>query len=129
SLSDCRAGPVAAAWRAAGRTPDRCREGLLERLALLGRKGRIGSAGDDGLGVQPGPRPRMQAAHDEPVAREVGQGQGEALIAAGVLERVEADEPDSLDGAPTIRLEDRRPRGQLVELARDRVDLVEVSVE
>ena len=51
SLSDGRAGPVAAAGRAAGRSPDRCREGLSERLGLLGREGRIGSAGDDVLRV------------------------------------------------------------------------------
>ena len=71
----------------------------------------------------------MQAAHDEPVTRQVGHSQGEALVAAGVLERVEPDEPDSLDGPPTVRLEDRRSGGELVELARDRIDLVEVGVE
>jgi hypothetical protein len=71
----------------------------------------------------------VEAAHDEAGAGGVGQGQGEALVAAGVLERVEPDEPDPLDRPATGRLQDRGARRQLVELARDRVDLVEVGVE
>ena len=59
----------------------------------------------------------------------VGQGEREALVAAGVLERVEPDEPDPLDRAPAGRLEHRRPGRQLVDLAGDREDLVEVGVE
>ena len=109
--------------------PDRCREGLPERLGLLSRKGRVGSAGDYGLRVQPRTGSGMKAAHDEAVATEVSQGQGKALIAAGVLERIEPDEADSLDRSPAVRLDDCGSVGQLVELAGDRVDLVEVSVE
>jgi hypothetical protein len=52
----------------------------------------------------------MEAAQDEAVARGVGQGEREALVAAGVLERVEADEPDPRDRPPPGGLQDRRAR-------------------
>src|SRR6266566_4820856 len=123
------AGPVAPAGRAASRLPDRRCEGLPQCLGLLGRQGRVGSAGHDGLRVQPRPGPGMQAADDETVAPEVGHGKREALVAAGVLEGVEPDEADSLDRPPPVRLEDRGSGRQLVELAGNRVDLVEVRVE
>ena len=71
----------------------------------------------------------MEAAHDEAVARRVGERQGEALVATGVFERVEPDEPDALDRPATVRLQDRRTRRQLVDLATDRVDLVDMGVE
>ena len=71
----------------------------------------------------------MQAADDEPVAISVGQGKGETLVAAGLLERIEPHETDPLDGPARLRLEDRRPGRQLIELARDCQDLVEVGVE
>jgi len=71
----------------------------------------------------------VEAADDEPVAGDIGQRKGEALVAARVLERVEPDEPDALDGSTAVRLEDRRARRQLVELATDRKDLVEVRIK
>ena len=71
----------------------------------------------------------MEAADDEPVAVRVGQGEGEALVAAGLLERVEPDEADALDRPPARRLEDRRSGRQLVDLAGDGEDLVEMGVE
>ena len=61
---------------------------------------------DDRLRVDPRPGPRVEAADDERRRRGVGQGQREALVAAGVLERVEPDEPDPLDRPPA-----RSPRG------------------
>src|SRR6266699_3736774 len=71
----------------------------------------------------------MEAADDEPVAGRVRQREGEALVATGVLEWVEADEPDALDRPAAVRLEDRGPCGQLVELAPDCPYLLEVRVE
>jgi hypothetical protein len=71
----------------------------------------------------------VEAAHDEAVARRISERQGEALVATGVLERVEPDEPDALDRPATARLQNRRTRRQLVDLATDRVDLVDMSVE
>ncbi len=71
----------------------------------------------------------MEARQDPAVAPRIEQGQGEALVAAGLLERVEADQPDALEGPLLGTLEDGRPRGDLVKLARDREDLVEMRVE
>ena len=66
----------------------------------------------DRLGVHARAGPRVEAAQDEARPARVGQGEGEALVATGVLERVEPDEPDALDRAPAGRFEDRRPRAR-----------------
>jgi hypothetical protein len=71
----------------------------------------------------------MEAADNEPVPLGVGQSQREALVPAGVLERVVPDEPDPLDRTPVRRLEHRGASRELVELARDGVDPVEVRLE
>jgi hypothetical protein len=71
----------------------------------------------------------VEAAHDEPVSVRVEQRQGEALIAAGFLEGIEANEADPSQRLPAVSLEDRGSSGQLVQLGSDRVDLVDVSVE
>ena len=71
----------------------------------------------------------MEAAQHEAVAGHVGQGQGEALVAARVLEGVVPDEADPLDRPPADGLEDGRAGRQLVELAADGVDLVEMGLE
>ena len=66
---------------------------------------------------------------DPAVAARVEQRQGEALVAAGLLERVVADEPDALEGLPLGRFEDGLPGDDLVDLAGDRLDLVEMGIE
>jgi len=71
----------------------------------------------------------MEAADDEPVAGRVRQREGEALVATGVFERVEPDEPDALDRPAAARLEDRGACRQLIELPPDGPDLLEVRVE
>jgi hypothetical protein len=71
----------------------------------------------------------VEAADDEAVAGGVREGEGEALVAAGVLERIEPNEPNPLDRSAAVGLQDRRPSRQHIELGRDRVDLVEVGVE
>jgi hypothetical protein len=71
----------------------------------------------------------VEAAQDEATTERVEQGDREALVAAGVLERVEPDEAEPLDRSPAPRLEDGRTRRELVELAGNRVDLVEVGIE
>jgi hypothetical protein len=71
----------------------------------------------------------MEAAHDEAVAPRIEQSEREALVATGLLEWVEPDEADPLDRLPSVALVDRGPGRQLVELARDLEDLLEVGVE
>jgi len=71
----------------------------------------------------------VQAREHPAVTDRIQQGERKTLVAAGLLERVVADEPDALERLALGALEDRRPGRQLVELARDVVDLVEVSVE
>ena len=71
----------------------------------------------------------MEAADDEAVTAGVREGEGEALVAAGVLERIESNQPNPLDRSAAVGLEDRGPSRQHIELGRDRVDLVEVGVE
>src|SRR6476659_9432863 len=66
----------------------------------------------DRLGVDTGPGPGVQARQDPAVAGRVEQGEREALVAAGLLERVEPDEPDPLERVPLGRLEDGGPGGQ-----------------
>ena len=59
----------------------------------------------------------MQAGQDPAVAAGVEQRQGEALVAAGLLERVVADEPDPLERAP-LRAPRGRPSGRPARRAR-----------
>ena len=71
----------------------------------------------------------MQARQDPAVARRVEQREREALVAAGLLERVVADQSDPLEG-PTLRRLERSPSGRASSSrpSRDRVDLLEVRV-
>lgn len=71
----------------------------------------------------------MEAAHDEAVALRVDERQREALVAARVLERVVADQPDAREGALRIALEDRRSGGDLLDVANDLVDPTQVRFE
>jgi hypothetical protein len=71
----------------------------------------------------------VKAADDEAVPVRVGQRESEALVATGLLEWIEPDERHPLDRPAAIRLEDGGPGRQLVQLARDGEDLVEVRVE
>ena len=71
----------------------------------------------------------MEAAQDDAVALCVQQGQGKALVATRVLEGVESNQPDLLEGSLPIRFEYRRSGGDVVELGRHRIDLVEVRIE
>ena len=71
----------------------------------------------------------MQAAHDEPVAPGVEERDGEALVATGLLERVEPHEPDALECPAGLALDDRGTGRQLVELVGDLEDLVEMGAE
>ena len=66
-----------------------------ERLGFLGRERGLGLARRDGLGVDARHVAGVEAADDEAVARGIEEGQGKALVAARVLEGVEADEADS----------------------------------
>src|SRR5688572_5089734 len=100
-----------------------------EGLGLLGRERGIRFAGDDRLRVEARSRAGVKAADYESVAVPVGEGEGEALVAAGLLERIEPDEADPLNRPTRVRLENSRARRELVELAGDREDLVEVGVE
>ena len=68
----------------------------------------------------------MEAADDEAVIVRVEEGQGEALVAAGVLERVEADEADPLDGETGVAFEAGRPDPQGVDAGGDALDRVEM---
>ena len=104
SLSDRPGDPVANA--AGARRRPRAREREPERLGLLLGQRAVGAARADRLGVDARPGPGVEAADDEAVAVRVGQGEREALVAAGVLERVEPDEADPLDRPPA-----RSPRG------------------
>src|SRR5207247_8948623 len=79
----------------------RRREGEPQRLALLVRQRAIRPPLGDRLGIDTRPRPGMEAADHEPRPGGVGEGEGEALVPAGVLERVEPDETDPLD-RPTV---------------------------
>lgn len=129
SLSGRTGDPVARSAALRRRSGGSTAESEPERLRLLVGQSRVGPPGVDRLRVDPRPGPRVEAAHDDPVAARIDEREGEALVAAGVLERVEPDEPDPLDRAPSGSLEDGRPRRQVVELARDGVDLVDVGVE
>ena len=71
----------------------------------------------------------MEAAHDEAVPVDVEEGEGEALVAAGVLERVEPDEPDPREGQLQVALEDGGPSLDGVDVADDLVDAGQVGFE
>jgi hypothetical protein len=71
----------------------------------------------------------VKAADDEAITVGIEQRQREALVSTGVLERVEPDEPDLLEGALAVRLQDRGSGRELVELGRDRIHLVDMGVE
>jgi len=71
----------------------------------------------------------VEAADDEPIAVAVEDREGEALVAARVLERVEADDPDSAEGAPQVSLDDRRPGSQVVDFLDGRADALKVGPE
>jgi hypothetical protein len=71
----------------------------------------------------------MEAADDEARTGRVREGEGEALVASGVLEGIEPHQTDPLDGPTPARLEDRGPGRQIVDLASDRIHLVEMGVE
>jgi hypothetical protein len=71
----------------------------------------------------------VEAAHDEAVPVDVEEGEGEALVAAGVLERVEPDEPDAGERQLQVALEDRGPGLDGVDVPDDLVDAGQVGLE
>jgi hypothetical protein len=71
----------------------------------------------------------VEAAHDEAIAVDVEEGEREALVAAGVLERVEADEPDPREGQLQVALEDGGPGLDGVDVADDLVDAGQMGLE
>ena len=71
----------------------------------------------------------MQARQHPPVASCIKEGEREALVATGLLEGVVAHQPDPLECLALRTLEDGHSGGELVELARDLVDLVEPRTE
>ena len=68
----------------------------------------------DRLGEDPRVRAAMQAAEDDAVPLVVEERDREALVGSGVLERVEADEPDVLEAAQRSPLDDGVHRLHLV---------------
>jgi hypothetical protein len=71
----------------------------------------------------------VQAADDDPAAGGIGQRKREALVSAGVLEGVEADEPDALDRLTTCRLDDRGACSDIVQLAPDGIHPPQMGFE
>jgi hypothetical protein len=71
----------------------------------------------------------VKAVDDEAVAFGIEQRQGKALIAASLLERIEADQAGSLEGSTAGRLEHRGADGQLVDLPIDGQDPIQVRFE
>src|SRR6187200_1449572 len=69
------------------------------RGLLLGQRG-LGTTTGDRLGVHPGARASMEARQHPAVAVGVEECEREALVAAGLLERVVPDEPDPTEGSP-----------------------------
>ena len=90
---------------------------LPDRRGLLVGQRRVRAAARDGLRVDPRARARVEAREDPAVAVRVEQGEREALVPAGLLERVVADEADPLEALALGRLEDRGPGRDVVELA------------
>ena len=60
---------------------------------------------------------------------DVEEGEREALVAAGVLERVEPDEPDAGERQLQVALEDRGPGLDGVDVPDDLVDTCQVGLE
>jgi hypothetical protein len=71
----------------------------------------------------------VQAADDDPVLVGVKQRKREALVAAGVLERVEADEADPLECVAALGLERRGSPGQPIDVRAQPPDLRQVGLE
>jgi hypothetical protein len=71
----------------------------------------------------------MQAADDEPVAVAVEDRQREALVAAGLLERVVPNDPDPPERLAQVVLDDGRPSGQTVDVAHDGADPLEMRAK
>ena len=71
----------------------------------------------------------MEARQHPPVALGIEQGEREALVAAGVLEGIEADEADLLECPHGARFETVGPRPESIDLAAELVDAVEVDTE
>jgi hypothetical protein len=105
------------------------REGPLKRLGLLVRQRALGPSGGQDLGIDAGAGPRVEAAHHEAVSLGIEEGEREALVATGVLERIEADETDLLKRPPPVGLEDGWSRSELVQLGGNGIDLVDVRLE
>ena len=81
------------------------------------------------LGIDARGVPGVETADDDSVIAGVQERQGEALVAAGVLERVEPDHPDPLEGPRAGSFERRGAGGQPVDLVGDVPDGVHVPVE
>ncbi len=71
----------------------------------------------------------MEAAHDEPVAVSIQQGERKALVAAGVLEWVEANQADPPERPANVLLNDRRPRLDCINIPDDLTDTLDVATE
>jgi hypothetical protein len=71
----------------------------------------------------------MEARDHEAIAVAVKEREGEALIAAGVLERIEPDKPGSRERAEEIALDRRRSRRDPLDVLDDLADPVEVRRE
>lgn len=118
--------PGSAAARFRTRRP---RERLAQGLRLLVRQGRLGPALTDGLRVHARAGARVEAVEHEAVTRRVDDGERKALVATGVVEGVVADESDSTERAPDVALERRGPGRDVVEVAGDASDPVEMLAE
>jgi len=71
----------------------------------------------------------VEAADDDTVVGLVQQGQGEALVPAGVRKWVEANEPLPREEVASSALHDCHPSGEFVQIAPDLVDRLEVLSE
>jgi hypothetical protein len=71
----------------------------------------------------------MKAGDDDAVSIFIEQRHGEALVGAGVLEGVEAHQPDALDRLPTLRLERRRPGADRADRRIDFTDAAQMSLQ
>ena len=107
----------------------RLRQCVAERLRLFTGQCRLRATVDDRLRVDAGAGARVEAAQDESAAPRVQQRECEALVPPGVLERIEPDERDLLEGPFRRRLEQGRTDGHLIELAGDGEDLLEMGIE
>lgn len=113
----------------AGGSRRRLRERLPEGLGLLVGQVRIGRAAGHGLRVQACAGAGVEAADDEPIASAIEQCKGEALVAAGVLERVEPHEPHSPERALEVAFDHRGPSRDLVDIADDLSNPLQVAAE